>query len=383
MFSTPFTPLKALDEIRGRAPLLESFSVGTTDSCFPQGAEQWHWLPSSDPRTATTAAAPSLKALELRNVPFRYSSPCLSGLVSLKLVSNNLSVQSLPLNHVMSMLSSNPSLRDLELNVVTMPQVLPLSPLTLEHLETAKLGCHSNQSSLLQQLIGCLNLPSLTSLSIDAEARTETSGMSDTITALLLRSSVPPLLHFAYRTAGSSFNASSPSYSTFNQGGNFPLGSLQQMHHLESLSVGSCTMEPLLQALASTAQEADHGDEETELGGPTFAAPGVTGLGNIWTQLVQQAQQAGLQLPSTVIPIPTPPQPAPDEYLCPYLKTLSFKQCMTSHDAVTKLIKLVETRGGLKKLEFGECGPIGGDVIAWLEERGKEVVYTENAAGSL
>ncbi|KAG8906196.1 hypothetical protein FRB99_007412 [Tulasnella sp. 403] len=464
LFSAPFPSIKALDEIKGQAPLLEEFVVGSTDASFlTPAAEQWHWLPSADPRSSTCRKpTPNLRTLELRNVPFRYSSPLLAGLTTLKLVSSSLSVQPMTLNRVIAVLAASPNLKVLELNVVTTANILPLSPVTLQHLEELKLGGHANQNLLIQQLLGQLIAPSLSTLIIEVECRTDASGMAETLNNLLIRSSGTFIKSFSYGS-GSGSSVSGGPYSSYHAG--FPLALLPNLQYLEEMTITSCPVEPILQALASTQgqQDIDHPDDETDFGpppipppqpingvflgsfgtptivsggngGPATAAGGLAALSNAVAQIatngggtiasnINAAAAALLNVanannaagngnttnnslppgfgPPGVLMTPIPPQNQfNDDYLCPFLRKLTFKHCHPTPDGVTKLIKMVEARnpdqiGGvgvngmgsadasiprrLRSLEFMECGHIGGDVIDWLEERIENVVYTESS----
>ncbi|KIO31900.1 hypothetical protein M407DRAFT_19161 [Tulasnella calospora MUT 4182] len=443
LFSSSFPSVKALDEIKGKAPLLQEFVVGSVDNPLVSATDHWHWLPSADSRTPNPpSATPNLKKLELRYVPFRYSSPMLRNLSSLKLTNASVGTQGLTLNRVITMLAASPRLESLELHINIASNLLPLStPLTLEELRHLRLG--GNQTPVIQQLIGQLITPSLSSLAIDLENRTDTTGLPEALSSLLLRSSGAVVKSFSYGatspTSSSGFYNSS--YQTI-----FPTSVLPNLFHLEDLNVSACDVISILQVLASSQgqQDLDHPDDETDFGGPPgLAPPGVGGgmfvgsfggtatpavlTNNALTNALAAATNAGaggLASPLTAVAtallnatgagagllggvaglgasIPNPPgqpQAFGDDYLCPYLRNLTFKNCQMSQEAITKVIKLVEARnpdriGGpsssgdaaiprrIRSLEFQECGHVGGDVIEWLEERIENVVYTE-ATGS-
>ncbi|KAG8955363.1 hypothetical protein FRC04_008714 [Tulasnella sp. 424] len=443
LFNSSFPSIKALDEVKGKAPLLEEFVVGSNDNPLVAANDHWHWLPSGDPRPLNTpSSTPKLKTLELRYVPFRYSSPMLRNLSSLKLTNGSVGTQGLTLNRVITMLSASPRLESLELHINIASNVLPLStPLTLEELRHLRLG--GNQTPVIQQLIGQLITPSLRSLAIDLESRSDTTGLPEALSGLLLRSSGAVVKSFSYGATSSPSSTSfySSSYQTI-----FPTSVLPNLFHLEELNVSACDVIAILQVLASSQgqQDLDHPDDETDFGGPPgLAPPGVGGgmfigsfggtatpavlTNNALTNALAAATNAGaggLASPLTAVAtallnatgggaggllgglgagasIPNPPgqpQPFGDDYLCPYLRKLTFKNCQMSQEAIIKVIKLVEARnpdriGGagssgdaaiprrIRSLEFQECGHVGGDVIEWLEERIENVVYTE-ATGS-
>ncbi|KAG8965105.1 hypothetical protein FRC03_000911 [Tulasnella sp. 419] len=445
IFGTPFPSLKAIDTIQGNAPLLQEFVVGCNEpSFFPQGADSWQWLPSYLPnkspksRSYTSAnPSPNLHTLELRNVPFKYSSPLLSNLRSLKLVSNNLSVQPFPLNRIISLIKASPQLETLELNIVCQNAILPLTPVTLEHLKELKLGggSHQNSNGLLQHLINHLITPALTSITIEAESRSDHSTMADTLNQLLIRSSNPAITSFTYGLS----NSPTPSpYAPYHSVG-FPMAILPNLYHLTSLTIQSCPIEPILNVLSNRTQDLDHPDDETDFGGIVVVQPPVitqgmmmafgnggatTGTGGgfgaqnqIHINGINNAGGVGgtntltnsTTTPNGVLASPQAPvlslnsannnqtNTNNDEYTCPNLRHLTFKNCHPHHtDGVSKLIKMVEARNPegdvngsngaglprrLKTLEFLECGHVGGDVVEWLKGRIETVNYTE-ALGS-
>ncbi|KAG8906013.1 hypothetical protein FRC01_008166, partial [Tulasnella sp. 417] len=126
LFSSSFTTIKTLDDIQGKAPLLQEFVVGSIDHPMVSSTDHWHWLPSADPRTPNMlATTPNLKKLELRYVPFRYSSPMLRNLSSLKLTNTSVGSQGLTLNRVITMLAASPHLESLELHINIANNLLP------------------------------------------------------------------------------------------------------------------------------------------------------------------------------------------------------------------------------------------------------------------
>ncbi|KAG9008060.1 hypothetical protein FRB90_009135, partial [Tulasnella sp. 427] len=277
IFNSSFPSIKALDEIKGKAPLLEEFVVGSSDNPLVSASDQWHWLPSVEPRLPDTPnTTPKLKKLELRYVPFRYSSPMLRNLSSLKLTNGSVGMQGLTLSRVVTMLAASPRLESLELHINIANNVLPLStPLTLEDLRHLRLG--GNQTPIVQQLVNQLITPSLSSLAIDLESRSDTTGLPEAITGLLLRSSGAVLKSFSY-------GATSPTVSSGYYGSSyqtmFPTSVLPNLFHLEELTVAACDVIAILQVLASSQgqQELDHPDDETDFGGPPgLAPPGVGG----------------------------------------------------------------------------------------------------------
>ncbi|KAG9011350.1 hypothetical protein FRB94_008634 [Tulasnella sp. JGI-2019a] len=271
IFSTPFPSVKALDSIRGPAHLLEEFAVGSSDQMYyhPVG-DVWQWLPSS---VGTPGTTPNLRALELKNVPFKWSSSVLSNLTSLKLSCNNLTAP-MTLNRILSMIRASPELVTLEINLVMQANILPMQPVKLEHLTTLKAsggqnmggaggGAHPN-SNLLTLLIGQLITPALTSLTVEVESRCDSTLMGECLSNLILRSSGAPIKSFTYGvglgSTSSSSSSSSPSafgasaglFSSFNHhhSSGFPLAILPHLYHLDELVVASCAMEPVLLALS-------------------------------------------------------------------------------------------------------------------------------------
>ena len=422
-----------MDTIQGNAPLLQEFVVGCTESSFfPPSSEQWQWLPSGSSAASPT---PALRSLELRNVPFRWSSPLLSNLRKLKLVSNNLSVQPLTLNRILSIIHASPLIEVLELNLVSQAHILPLSPVTLDHLRELKLGGSQGQNPLLQQLIGQLITPALQSLTIEADSRSESSTMTETLTSLFIRSSQPTITSFSYGLASTANSGPSP-YTAYGTLG-FPTSLLRQLYHLEHLTVASCPMEPILSALSSTSSNQDDDDDASDFGGPGIFGGGAGGApnpGNAFGTPVIPPSMPAIQLGALANAVhsstnahnnstanlpnliataasnlaaavaaaanaPTTANPGNhfnDDYLCPFLKNITFKHCHPHSDGIGKIIKMVQARNPdgvadlaavasgdtaiprrIKTLEFSECGHIGGDVIGWLEERVLNVVYTE------
>ncbi|KAG8874103.1 hypothetical protein FRB97_006169 [Tulasnella sp. 331] len=263
--------VKALDSIRGVAPLLEEFAVGSSDQMYHHSlGDVWQWLPSS---AGTASTTPKLRALELKKVPFKWSSPVLSNLTSLKLSCNNLAAP-MTLNRILSMISASPELVTLEINVLMQINILPLQPVKLEHLTTLKVAGGQNlggagathpNTHLLTLLIGQLITPVLTSLTVEVESRCDSNVMGECLSNLILRSSGAPIKNFTYgvglgsTTASSSsssssspFGSSTGLFSSFNHhhSSGFPLAVLPHLYHLDELVVASCVMEPILLALS-------------------------------------------------------------------------------------------------------------------------------------
>lgn len=191
------------------------------------------------------------------------------------------------LNRILSMISASPELRILELSVVTQANILPLQPVTLEHLSTLKVGGGgissgaANQNTLLTQLIGQLITPVLSSLTVEVESRCDSTVMSEALTNLLIRSASPFVRSFTYGVGlSSSLSSSSGLFSSFHHSG-FPITVLRHLHHLEELVVASCAMEPILLSLSMPHQGGLNqdmlGTPEDELLSPMTPIPGGPG----------------------------------------------------------------------------------------------------------
>ena len=237
----------------------------------------------------------------------------------------------LPLDRILNIVTSNPSLQSLTLHFQgVLPAILPLVSTTLHHLTTFSIGGHY----FLSQLVDSLCLPALNSLTLDIEAR---EPIEDTISSLLSRSAYPALKHLSVAYGASSNSAS------FYYGPSGVVISwttlLGELAALRTLHIGGTPLEPLLLALGPPEEDANN--------------------------------QAGT-------------------WACPRLEALGMRNCHTHSEGVAKLVQMVEARnpdgggsavaGGpvrLKELELYDCASLGQDVVHWLKARIEEVVCTE------
>ncbi|GJE86635.1 F-box protein [Phanerochaete sordida] len=325
-FDRQFTSINALKTMIGDAPLLREFEVSGAE---PALFNDWSWIPSARPGVTTNL--PVLTSLTLQYVPFRWSSPIFRNLRSLCL--RTLPGQSLAVDRLLYILSSNPNLETLSLHVSTAnPAVLPTSQTALENMKTCSVGGHY----LLAALVDCLTLPVLESLTMDIDAR---DPIEDTLTQLLVRSNHPPVTYLSI-----SYGLSTSGAGMYYHGGsavtswNF----LGELDGLRTLQVGSAPFEPLVAILG------------------------------------------------------TPEDDGQDQWYCPALQSLLMKACRPSHaDGVAKLVQMVEARnpdpasgavpvtaGGvapvkLRHLELHDCAALGLDVMKWLKNRVPEVRCTD------
>jgi hypothetical protein len=227
------------------------------------------------------------------------------------------------------MLKQNPNLEQLSLHFISVsPAVLPLVPITLEHLKTFNVGGHF----LLTDLVSSLVLPALETLVYDVDTR---DAVEDTVSSLLLRSQNPPLqkLSVAYSL---SLNGSSGMF--YGQGAMVTSWHfLAEMEELRTLQVGGAALEPLVALLGAPEDD----------------------------------QQ--------------------DQWYCPKLDSLALRNCRAHGDSVAKLVRMVEARNpdsgtavqaagvtpvNIKHLELYGCG-LGQDVASWLDERIDVVLCVE------
>ena len=132
----------------------------------------WSWLPSISPLYRQAPhPTPALTFFVLTNVPFKYSSPIfMSGSVC-ALHLHGLSSLSLPLNRVLHLITSNPSLESLALYFSSLtPPVLPLpntdiSPVRLSKLHTLHVSGHP----LLAHVVNVLVCPALEVLGVEVD----------------------------------------------------------------------------------------------------------------------------------------------------------------------------------------------------------------------
>lgn len=287
----------------------------------------WKWLPSAPSTSAVDIS--QLRSLTLQNVPFKWSSPIFRNLQNLTL--RALPTVHLSLDRILYMLGANPMLETLSLHFNSPnPPVLPLTPTTLVNLRSLSVGGHY----LLSTLVDSLVLPNLDSITLDIDAR---EPVEDTVTALLTRSSHPPLTRLSICYGVNPASNSGMYYGT--GAGVTSWHFLGELDHLRTLQVGGIAFEPLLVMLG--APDADDGL---------------------------------------------------DHWLCPNLVKLAMRDCHTHGDGVAKLVHMVDARNPdmaaagsagqaaparLRQLELYSCAALGPDVVKWLKTRVEEVVCTE------
>ncbi|KAI0037223.1 hypothetical protein K488DRAFT_75528 [Vararia minispora EC-137] len=319
-FDKQFSSWDALKSISGSAPLLEEFEVSCGE---PFSFVDWQWLPCIP--SSTPVVLPELRSLTLRHVPFKWSSPTLRNNL------RSLTLQALPscnltLDRILYIVQSNRNLETLSLyfHSVLSP-VLPLTTITLPELASLNVSGHFPLAGLLDHIV----VPSLDSLLLDIEPR-ET--LEETISALLTRSSSPPVRHLAL--GFHSVHGASYFYSSSGLVGSWAF--LSDLPQLRTLHVGNAPLDPLFGALS---------------------APEDDGPASSW--------------------------------LCPRLATLALKQCSAHGDGSAKLVQMVEGRNPegvgsgvparLKCIEMFECSPLGQDVQEWLRSRVEKVGIVEPA----
>ncbi|KAF4581709.1 hypothetical protein EYR40_002725 [Pleurotus pulmonarius] len=327
-FDKQFPSAGALRSITGDAPLLRVFEVSSAESSY---YTDWQWLPCAS--SGTPLSLPKLENITLQNTPFKWSSPMfqtnLRSLTLRALQNNHLS-----LDRILCIVSANPNLESLSLHFSgVLPPILPMHTTTLASLKELSIGGHY----LFFQLVDSLLVPNIESLSLDIEPR---EPVEDAISNLLIRSGQPPLAHLsvAYGNSNSS---------TFYYG---PAGFviswnvLSELNHLQSLRIGSTSLEPLLTALGPPDEDSGQ-----------------------------------------------------SHWACPNLTSLGMKNCHAHSEGIAKLVQMVDARnpssggGGsttavngvapvkLRSLELYDCATLGEDVIGWLKGRIDDVTCTEPA----
>ena len=264
-------------------------------------------------------------------MPFKWSSPLFkAGLHSLTL--RSLPTFHLPLDRILHIIASNPSLESMDLHFTTVqPAILPLNPLALENLTKLCLGGHY----LLAQLVDNLTLRSLAHLSYDIEAR---EPIEETITNLISRSGNPPLTSLSI-----AYNPGTPFYYGVATG-IMNWGFLMDAPELRTLKVGGAALEPLLIALS--------GPED---GVGQWYCPKLTGLYMKGCHAHGEGVSKLVQMVDMRNPTPT-----------------SSAQAANAGAAGGSVDKL-------KHLELHECAALGPDVLQWMKSRVVEVVCVELA----
>ena len=403
----------------GDAPLLQEFEVSCADST---SFTDWSWLPSISPlyRQAPHPTA-ALTSLVLTNVPFKYSSPIFTSGSLRALHLHGLPSLSLPLDRVLHLITSNPSLESLALYFSSLtPPVLPLpnadiSPVRLSKLHTL----HVNGHPLLAHVVDVLVCPALEALGMEVDMNAPmNSGMGvgmgghagmgrdpveETVINLVRRSGHPDVtsLYIAYTTysasglgggifgfggAGGVGGAPYPgAYHYLHPGSVISWSFLAEMTSLEKLEVRGTQLEPLVSALS--LQDDDTG---TVIG----IGPGIVGV----------AVGGGMGGGIGVGPGGGGVGAGAGNLVCPRLKSLVARESQGYPDGIAKLVQMVEARnpdvlpvgagsgagagagagGGdgavpsrLCKLEIWDCVPLGADVIDWLKKRVEDVVVVD------
>ena len=350
--------------------MLREFEVSSAEAGF---FAEWPWLPNASSLT-TPVSLPSLRTLTLQHTPFKWSSPMLRNLHSLNL--RALPTTHLPLDRILTIIANNPQLQSLVLHVQgVLPAVLPLAPLTLPHLNTFCVGGHYLLTMLLDNLV----LPTLTTLTLDIEAR---DPIEDAISSLLVRSGRPALEHLSIAYSASLLHtaaAVAASAFYYGPGGMVITWSqlLADLSELKSLRVGGTAFGPLLGALAPPDDDTLTGLNPTSLHPPQ---PTVSVLG--------VGAAAGMTAQSWT-------------WACPKLEVLGLRNCHAHNEGVNKMVQMIEARNPplsasnngnngnagissiastpmrLRKLEMHDCTNLGEDVMKWLETRITEVICTD------
>ncbi|KAB5588601.1 hypothetical protein CTheo_7952 [Ceratobasidium theobromae] len=178
----------------GIAPMLEEFVVDCGDVGHHHVSnDPWCYFP-----TSTTCKVASMRALQLRNVPFVWNSPMLRGLRHLALADQSHPVASstrLSVDRLLTVLAGNPDLESLNLELRCGPAVLPPRQLTLGSLKSLTIA---GGDAHTLEFLDHLTLPALTTLSVRLSVP---EPIDDALQALLVRSGHPPIKNFACHPA--------------------------------------------------------------------------------------------------------------------------------------------------------------------------------------
>ncbi|KAF8601930.1 hypothetical protein BDV93DRAFT_607868 [Ceratobasidium sp. AG-I] len=314
----------------GVAPQLEEFVVDCGDVGHHHVSnDPWCYFP-----TSTTAVVPAMRSLDLRNVPFTWNSPMLRGLRHLALADQSHPVASatrLSVDRLLTVLSANPDLESLNLELRCSPHVLPPRNVTLSSLKSLTIaGGDAHTLELLEHL----TLPALTSLSVRLSVP---EPVDDALQALLIRSGRPSIKHFACH----------PAYAD-----EFPsrtVSSLPTITHLEMLEM--MPRDVLIQLTPPRAGQ-DSGSPVSPVAPHSFAGIPASGV------------------------------------LCPVLESVVIKGCPSLAQALPELIQFILHRnptelseGGatsksssglpaLKSVVITNCGiPLEEDIRSWITAR--------------
>lgn len=310
----------------GVAPLLEEFVVDCGDVGHHHVSnDPWCYFP-----TSTTAKVPAMRSLDLRNVPFTWNSPMLRGLRHLSLADQSHPVASatrLSVDRLLTVLSANPDLESLSLELRCSPAVLPPRKITLSSLKSLTIaGGDAHTLEFLEHL----TLPALTTLSVRLSVP---EPVDDALQALLVRSGHPSIRRFACH----------PAYAD-----EFPsrtVSALPTITHLEMLEM---MPRDVLVQLTPPRAGVDSGSPPSPVAG-MFAPSGV---------------------------------------LCPVLESVVIKGCPSLAQALPELIQFILHRnpcelseGGttgksssglpaLKSVVITDCGiPLEEDIRSWITAR--------------
>jgi len=417
--------------------MLQEFEVSCAEST---SLTDWSWLPSISPlHRHAPHPTPTLTSLALTNVPFKYSSPIFTAGSLRALHLHGLASLSLPLDRVLHLITSNPSLESLALHFSALtPPVLPLpnpdiSPVRLSKLHTLRISGHP----LLAHIADVLVCPALTTLGVEVDLNAQMNGMGmgmgghagmgrepveETAIGLVRRSGHPDVtsLYIAYTTYSSSSSGMGlgGGYLGFGGGGGGGFGGvggggggglsypggyhylhpgsviswsfLGEMASLEKLEVGGTQLEPLVGALSP--QDDDTG---TVIGiGPGMGVAIGGGMGG--GMAIGPGGGGGVGGVGA----------GAGNLVCPRLKSVIVRDAQGHPDAIAKLVQMVEARnpdvlpseaggaaaagagagagGGdgtvpskLRKLEIWDCVPLGADVVDWLKRRVEDVVIVD------
>ncbi|KAF8900330.1 hypothetical protein CPB85DRAFT_1377490 [Mucidula mucida] len=331
-YDRQFSSISALKYITGPAPLLKEFDVSASE---PAAYRDWSWLPMN---SSPIQPAPKLESLTLQHVPFNWSASIFQNSLR-KLTLRALHASSFPLNQIFYILQETAeTLETASLHFMNvLNPVIPLNNLTLPHVKTLSVGGHYSLSNLVEHLV----LPEVEELNFDIEAR---DSIEETIHTLA--ANTPGLsaglkhLSIAY---GHGWGLVDPPQSYY-QGSVLNWHFLTDMVVLESLRIGGCHVELMLNALS-------HPDEEAGTG-----AVAINGPNNAW--------------------------------ICPQLQTLGLRNCSGHTEAWAKIVQdtwgkvvqVIENRATasmvagvkpvpVKALELLESQGLGIDVLGWLKKK--------------
>lgn len=311
----------------GNAPMLEEFVVDCGDVGHHHvSPDPWCYFP-----TSTNCKVPQMRTLDLRNVPFAWNSPMLRGLHNLSLADQSHPVASstrLSMDRLLTVLSNNPDLETLNLELRCGAAVLPPRDLVLHKLKSLTIA---GGDAHTLEFLDHLTLPALENLSVRLSVP---EPVDDTLQSLLSRSGHPQIKRFACH----------PAYAD-----EFPsraVATLPTITHLEMLEM--MPRDVLVQLTPHP-----HSDSA----GPA-AMPGAPTSSNV---------------------------------LCPVLENVTIRGCPSLAQALPELVQFILHRnpnelgssGGksssglppLKSVVITDCGmPLEDDIREWITARVPHVV---------